>query len=386
MAPKSQAKAKAETKAKAKAKAAAKSAVQFPFVDQEEEAEAESQPEDEEAEDDDDEETERTQGMVKNEPGAPAVPKHDRDRMAKDLKKMAKEGNPGPLAEYKSRASRLAKREFYWKTFVLDPKCSEFTVTETKAQKRTESEKIQPGWRTAEFVAEKQGWRPGVPNYEAKLKIAVKGLQSKEHDDQEMRDIGEMLYWYEHREIESVSKRTRVLEGKQQVSNVAQEAYQTAVGSFDGSNEAGGSNPAQGGSNVENPVEVRNKVQVETWKTAALEQEKKNAAVDSAMSKLRSQSEQLIARFGHCEQKAEMSSTAKQMAKASKADLQDKLQKLSAANAAFQKTMSGLDHKTKEAATVYVSKAVAAILTATAAREALQKQLPSFKAVLASFD
>ena len=106
------------------------------------------------------------------------------------------------------------------------------------------------------------------------------------------------------------------------------------------------------------------------------------------MSKLRSQSEQLIARFGHCEQKAEMSemsSTAKQLARASKADLQDKLQKLSAANTAFQKTMSGLDHKTKEAATVFVSKAVAAILTATAARDALQKQLPSFKVVLASF-
>ena len=103
------------------------------------------------------------------------------------------------------------------------------------------------------------------------------------------------------------------------------------------------------------------------------------------MSKLRSQSEQLIARFGHYEQKAEMSSTTKQLAKANKADLQDKLQKLSAANTAFQKTMSGLDHKTKEAATVYVSKAVAAILAATKARDALQKQLPSFKVVLASF-
>ena len=375
-------KAKAEVKAKAKAKAAAKSAVQFPFLDPEEEAEK-SQPEEE---DNDDEETERTQAVVKNEPASSIIPRNEKDRMDRSLKKMAKEGNPGPLAEYKSRVGKLAKRNFYWNTFVLDPKCSEFTVTETKAQKRTESEKIQPGWRTAEFVAEKQGWRPGVPNYEAKLKIAVKGLQSKEHDDQEMRDIGEMLYWYEHVEIESVSKRTRVLEGKQQVSNVAQEAYASAVGSFDGSNEASSSNPAEGGSNVENPVEVRNKVQVETWKTAALEQEKKAAVVDSAMSKLRSQAEQLIARFGHCEQKAEMSSTAKQLSKASKADLQDKLQKLSAANTAFQKTMSGLDHKTKEAATVYVSKAVAAILTATKARDALQKQLPSFKVVLASFD
>ena len=375
-------KAKAEVKAKAKAKAAAKSAVQFPFLDPEEEAEK-SQPEEE---DNDDEETERTQAVVKNEPASSIIPRNEKDRMDRSLKKMAKEGNPGPLAEYKSRVGKLAKRNFYWNTFVLDPKCSEFTVTETKAQKRTESEKIQPGWRTAEFVAEKQGWRPGVPNYEAKLKIAVKGLKSKEHDDQEMRDIGEMLYWYEHVEIESISKRTRVLEGKQQVSNVAQEAYASAVGSFDGSNEASSSNPAEGGSNVENPVEVRNKVQVETWKTAALEQEKKAAVVDSAMSKLRSQAEQLIARFGHCEQKAEMSSTAKQLARASKADLQDKLQKLSAANTAFQKTMSGLDHKTKEAATVYVSKAVAAILTATKARDALQKQLPSFKVVLASFD
>ena len=126
------------------------------------------------------------------------VPEGEAQRMLQSLKRQAANGDLGPLQAYKKRTTQEGKREFYWDEFKLDKKRIKFSVKETKSVSHDESCEPMPDWYTADAIAEFEGYRSHLPNYEELKDAAVVGPPSKPHPMKALVDMGECLYWYVH--------------------------------------------------------------------------------------------------------------------------------------------------------------------------------------------
>ena len=343
-------KAKAESKAKAKAKA---KAVPRPVTEPEPE---ESVPVKQEV-------------PIKRE----KIPDGEAQRMLLSLKRQAADGDPGPLQAYQKRKTQDGKREFYWEEFKLDKKCSNFSVKEIKSISHDESSESQPDWYTADQIAEFEGYRAHLPNYQALKAAAVADLPSKPHPKASLASMGECLYWYVHVIIRKTDRKQRKLEGTQLAGDLSSVDYDLAIQAVDGEQEilpSSSSNPSKA-------------VEIQAWKVKALELVKKAQGLGNSVSRVLNQAQEALAKLDLVSESAALATT-KDLAKTLHADLLPKVQLVKTALEDFQKRVASVTHNSKEAAASLETTLATASTAMTDVRDAFSKAFAAVKPVINS--
>ena len=307
--------------------------------------------------------------MVKKE----RIPEGEAQRMLQSLKRLAADGDPGPLQAYKKRTTQEGKREFYWDVFKLDRKCSKFSVTESKSVSHEEAIESLPDWYTADQVAEFEGYRSHLPNYKELKEAAVAGLPSKPHPKASLNDMGERLYWYVHVITRNTDLQKRKLEGIQSASDLSALDYDLAMQTVPGE-------LVDAPSSSSNPSKV---VEIQPWKAKALEVVKKAQALGSSVSRVVHQAQEAIAKLELVSDRA-TSATTKALAQSLHAELVPKVQLVQSGLTEFQKHLAAVTHNSKEAAANLEEVLATASTAMIDVRDAFSKVFAAIKPVINS--
>ena len=91
----------------------------------------------------------------------------------------------------------MAKRDFYYNIFLLDPDVAHKQVHKESLQRHTEESTVEKGWMTKWKVGKLEGADPNLPNFESLCDLAVKGLPERRHENEAWAEAGVKQYYFE---------------------------------------------------------------------------------------------------------------------------------------------------------------------------------------------
>ena len=100
---------------------------------------------------------------------------------------------------------QMAKREFYYNIFLLDPDVAHKQVRKESLQRHTEESTVEKGWMTKWKIGKLEGADPTLPNFESLCDLAVKGLAETSHENEAWAEAGVKQYYFE-KEISHLEK------------------------------------------------------------------------------------------------------------------------------------------------------------------------------------
>ena len=100
---------------------------------------------------------------------------------------------------------QMAKREFYYNIFLLDPDVAHKQVHKESLQRHTEESTVEKGWMTKWKIGKLEGADPSLPNFESLCDLAVKGLAERSHENEAWAEAGVKQYYFE-KEISHLEK------------------------------------------------------------------------------------------------------------------------------------------------------------------------------------
>ena len=99
----------------------------------------------------------------------------------------------------------MAKRDFYYNIFLLDPDVAHKQVHKESLQRHTEESTVEKGWMTKWKVGKLEGADPSLPNFESLCDLAVKGLPERSHENEAWAEAGVKQYYFE-KEVSHLEK------------------------------------------------------------------------------------------------------------------------------------------------------------------------------------
>ena len=92
---------------------------------------------------------------------------------------------------------QIAKRDFYYNIFLLDPDVAHKQVHKESLQRHTEESTVEKGWMTKWKVGKLEGADPSLPNFESLCDLAVKGFPERRHENEAWAEAGVKQYYFE---------------------------------------------------------------------------------------------------------------------------------------------------------------------------------------------
>ena len=116
----------------------------------------------------------------------------------------------------------MAKRDFYYNIFLLDPDVAHKQVHKESLQRHTEESTVEKGWMTKWKVGKLEGADPSLPNFESLCDLAVKGLPGRRRENEAWAEAGVKQYYFE-KEVSHLEKLSResLTKASQQVGGEA---------------------------------------------------------------------------------------------------------------------------------------------------------------------
>eukprot|EP00438_Fugacium_kawagutii_P006963 Skav203629 [mRNA] locus=scaffold935:952418:955477:+ [translate_table: standard] len=112
------------------------------------------------------------------------------------LKKLRKSGQkPEMVKVFDEAEGGLAKRQWYYQMFLLDPTCSSKEVHKSSLERLTTENTNLKGWVSKWDVGKMQGADPQLPNFEELRDAACEGLKSRPHEVKQWADRGIRQYF-----------------------------------------------------------------------------------------------------------------------------------------------------------------------------------------------
>ncbi len=168
--------------------------------------------------------------VVKLEPHEyPPIPKVAAQVMNHALKRLSSQGQPELSQQFKGLKTQAAKRQFYYETYLMDPRTSKKSAKKDLEVEEVEDESMTKGWFTDDKIAGLMGFTPDLKDYDAKKAACVKGLPEKAHEKEELSNLGVKLYYYEYKENKSSNVKKRRVSLSEQVELEAPD-FETARG------------------------------------------------------------------------------------------------------------------------------------------------------------
>lgn len=155
----------------------------------------------------------------------PSIPKDAAKRMHSKLQTLAKQGKPELQEAYKQRKSQKEKRDFFYGQYLLGPDVSERSVLKKDTGENVQIMENIDDWFIAEEIADMNGIKPNMENFAALVQASIKGLQVRDHEDENLAAMRLKQYHYPAQKAKSQTVKKRQLELAEKVADVGQEDF-----------------------------------------------------------------------------------------------------------------------------------------------------------------
>eukprot|EP00438_Fugacium_kawagutii_P015173 Skav227598 [mRNA] locus=scaffold1141:276903:278063:- [translate_table: standard] len=142
------------------------------------------------------------------------------------LKKLRKSGQkPEMVKAFDEAKGGLAKRQWYYQMFLLDPNCSSKEVHKSSLERLTTENTNLKGWVSKWDVGKMQGADPQLPNFEELCDAACEGLKTRPHEVKQWADRGIRQYFLVKAQLTAERHSNEAVAQAKQEVNIDQEKF-----------------------------------------------------------------------------------------------------------------------------------------------------------------
>ena len=128
--------------------------------------------------------------------------------------------------------TQLAKRQFYYEIFLLDPNVAQKTVHKESLQRQTAQNTVVSGWMTKWEIAELEGANKHHPLFETLADAAVEGLEERGHEIPAWAKAVKQYSYSKKLHSRNLAENSSQVMAKQKVENLEPDIFQQVEGAL----------------------------------------------------------------------------------------------------------------------------------------------------------